>query len=286
MTPDPPSERPPPFITSWSPSKEETEEQHADHVRGWIRELDGREVGLHTGRDGDDGVRVDFLFDHAQPPVALEITSITDSSVQALNSELKTLEGDLDKIDRDEQLGMWIVGLRVGTRIRDIRPNLTAFMRLPAHSGAALYSAHKAPPDLPPEVLASLVKLFQLGLVSALRLDERGHGVSLLPPVSEGRSERGFATLLRFAIVDNVEKLKEVRPRETHLFVTVGLTVSVDPAVTPPPPLPEGVDVLWVYLGYWNAKDEYRLWRTRRDDPRWHMLYHPMGQQPQFYPPE
>lgn len=285
MIPDPPSETPPLFITGWGPSNEEAEEQHADHVRDWIRELDGRGVGPHTARDGDDGVRVDFLFDNAEPPVALEITSITDSSVEALNSELQKLEADLDKIARDEQLGMWMLGLRVGSRIKDIRPALKAFLHLPAHSGAALYSAYEAPPDLPHEVLEGLVKLLQLGLVSALRVDERGHGVSVFPPVGEVQSERGFATLLRFAIADNVEKLKEVRPRETHLFVTVGLSVSVDPAVTPPPALPDEVDVLWVYLGYWNAKADYRLWRTRRGDPRWQLLYHPMGQQPKFHPP-
>ena len=225
-----------------------------------------------------------FSSTTADPPVALEITRITDSAVDALSSELLKLEADLDKIARDEQLGMWTLGLRVGIRIKDIRPVLAAFLRLPTHSGSSIYSAHEAPLDLPHDVLASLVKLFQLGLVSALRFDERGHGVSVSPPVGDVRSEQGFATLLRFAVADNLEKLREVRPRETHLFVTVGLAVSADPAATPPPALPDGIDVLWVYLGYWNAKHEYRLWRTWRDDSRWQMLDHPMGQLPRFHP--
>jgi hypothetical protein len=181
---------------------------------------------------------------------------------------------------------MWVLGLRVGSRIKDIRPALTAFLRLSSHSSSALYSVDQAPPNLSSEVLASLAELLQLGLVSALYIDEHGNGVSVFPPIRDGQPDGGFATLLRFAIADNVDKLSEVRPRETHLLVTVGLTVSVDPAVTPPPLLPDGIDVLWVYLGYWNAKHDYRLWRTTRGDPRWHLLDHPMGQQPTFYPAE
>ncbi len=63
--------------------------------------------------------------------------------------------------------------------------------------------------------------------------------------------QRGFGTLLRHAVEDNTDKLAEARPRETHLAVWVARSgISGDPSLTPPPRLPEAVDVLWVILGY------------------------------------
>lgn len=147
---------------------------------------------------------------------------------------------------------------------------------------AALCTAAEAPPHLRQETLAQLVELFQLGLVSALLMD-RGNGVSIFPPLTSSAETGRFGTLLRFAMGDNVAKLREAklretRPRETHLFVAVGLPVWSDPARTTPPPLPEGLDTLWVYLGYWNAKYDHRLWRTTRVQPDWELLEHPLGE--------
>ena len=83
----------------------------------------------------------------------------------------------------------------------------------------------------------------------------------------------------------NVDKLREARPRETHLVVWLDRSgLSPDPARTPAPELPDDIDVLWVLLGYFNAKWTYRLWRTTASDRRWHLLRHPLGMPPAVYP--
>jgi hypothetical protein len=84
---------------------------------------------------------------------------------------------------------------------------------------------------------------------------------------------------------ENADKLREAKPREAHLVVTLDRSdVSADPARTPPPELLEGISVLWVMLGYYNAKWTYRVWRTMAGDRRWHLLGHPLGEPPVVYP--
>jgi hypothetical protein len=266
-------------------SGEDDETAHAEHVARWLRHYDGRDIGAHTGRDGDPGVRVDFLYDSTSEPVALEITSICDGPVFALGAQLIRLEREVDLLARDEHLGSWMLGVRTGTRIADLRPLLPEFLRRRAKDGddPTRYSVEDAPPDLPPDDLRLLVRLLEGGLGSALRTGG-GHGVSIFPPVSMATIESGFSTLLRHAIADNAVKLGETRPRETHLLVELGIRVSNDPTHTPPPRLPPAIDVLWVYLGYWNAKFDYRVWRSSRHDPRWQLLDDPVGRPPIWHP--
>ena len=130
-----------------------------------------------------------------------------------------------------------------------------------------------------------LAELFDLGLASAMRSDQ-GNELSVFPPVGNVTDgDDGFGTLLRSAMAENVDKLREARPRETHLVVTLDRSdVSADPARTPPPDLLEGIDVLWVLLGYYKAKWIYRVWRTTAGDRRWHLLGHPLGEPPAVSP--
>jgi len=101
---------------------------------------------------------------------------------------------------------------------------------------------------------------------------------------STQEGDDGFGTLLRAAMAANVDKLREARPRETHLVVTLDhRDLSPDPVRTPAPELLDGIDVLWVLLGYFNAKWTYRLWRTTASDRRWHLRRHPLGKPPAAY---
>ncbi len=78
----------------------------------------------------------------------------------------------------------------------------------------------------------------------------------------------GFQDRLIACIRANTAKLREARPREGHLVVDIGMPgLSGDPCDTPPPPLEDGVDVLWVILGYYNAKHDFRLWRKTAARP-------------------
>ena len=112
-------------------------------------------------RDGKNGLRVDFTLDEATPPVALEITALAMPEVMALGNELLKLEVALRKIVQRERLGVWILGVRIGTSVHSLKGPLTDFLR--AHQsevGAAwgVPDGHGVPSDL-----------VDLGLVAAVR---------------------------------------------------------------------------------------------------------------------
>jgi hypothetical protein len=256
------------------PTAREAEEQVAEYIEEELARHDGRDLGVRTRRDGSGGLRVDFTYDVAAPPVAMEITALVEPDVRALGAELLKFEAELREIVSAEHLGSWLLGVRVGANVRRLSQPLVALLRRHrGRSGVALFTANEAPEDLTDGDLRLLVELFDLGMASAMRSDE-GDELSIFPPIGNVQgSDNGFGTLLRTAMAANADKLREARPRETHLVVALDRSdLSPDPVRTPAPELPDGVDVLWVLLGYFNAKWTYRLWRTTAGDRRWHLL--------------
>lgn len=269
------------------PTVREAEEQVAVYIEEELARHDGRKLGVRTRRDGSGDLRVDFTYDVATPPVAMEITALVEPDVRALGAELLKFEAELQQIVSSEHLGTWLLGVRVGANVRRLRRPLVALLRRHrGRSGVALFTANEAPEDLTDGDLRLLAELFDLGMASAMRSDARDE-LSIFPPIGSVQDGgKGFGTLLRSPIAANVDKLREARPRETHLVVTLDRSdLSPDPVRTPAPELPDGVDVLWILLGYFNAKWTYRLWRTTAVDRRWHLLLHPSGEPPAVYPP-
>lgn len=265
----------------------EAEEQVAEYIEAELARNDGRNLGVRRRRDGSGDLRVDFTYDVATPPVAMEITALVEPEVRALGAELLRFEAELQQIVSSEHLGTWLLGVRVGANVRRLsRPLVALLRRHRGRSGVALFTANEAPEDLTDRDLELLAELFDLGMASAMRSDERDE-LSIFPPIGTVQDgDKGFGTLLRSAMAANVDKLREARPRETHLVVTLDRSdLSPDPVLTPAPELPDVVDVLWILLGYFNAKWTYRLWRTRAGDRRWHLLRHPLGKPPAVYPP-
>jgi hypothetical protein len=262
------------------PTGREVEEQVAEYIEESLALCDGRELGPRTRRDGASGLRVDFTYDGTMPAVAIEITSLVVPSIRALGSELVKLESELREIVCSEDLGCWLLGIRAGSDVRRLKASLLRLLR--AHGGRgghALFSAKETPDGLSDADLPLIAELLDAGLVSAALMGE-GNALSIFPPIGdEAIGVRGFSTLLRNTIAANIDKLREARPRQTHLVVTLERSdVSADPADTPPPQLPEGIDVLWLLPGYYNAKWTYRVWRTIAGDQRWHLLRHPLGE--------
>jgi hypothetical protein len=271
------------------PTAREVEVQAAEYVERAVALYDGRNLGARKRQDGRDGsgLRVDFTYDGATPPVAIEITALADPSVMALGSELLKLETKLHEIVSSEELGAWLLGIRAGTRVNDLsQPLVDLLRRHQGRNGVAIFTADKAPEDITDGDHRLLAELFDLGLAIAGRSDQ-GNELSIFPPISNAQEgDDGLGTLLRTTMAENVDKLREARPRETHLVVTLDRSdLSPDPVRTPAPQLLDGIDVLWVLLGYFNAKWTYRLWRTTASDRRWHLLWHPLGEPPAVYPP-
>jgi hypothetical protein len=264
----------------------EAEEQVAEYVEEEVARYDGRNLGVRTRRDGSGGLRVDFTYDVATPPVAMEITALVEPDVRALGTELLKLETELQEIVSSEELGAWLLGIRVGaSRRRLMEPLKELLRRHRGRNGVAIFAADEAPEDITDRERERLAHLFDLGLASAMRSDEENE-LSIFPPIGNAQEgDDNFGTLLRIAMAENVDKLRAARPRETHLVVTLDRSdLSPDPVRTPAPELPDGIDVLWVLLGYFNAKCTYRLWRTTASERRWHLLRHPLGKPPAVYP--
>lgn len=266
------------------PEKHQVEVELAEIIEAAVRLHDGRELGKRERRDAKQGdLRVDFTYDETNPAVAMEIWRPANEAVAALGSELFKLEAHLQQVVQAEGLGRWLLAVETGTRRRAIVDPLTELIRSERARSGVLLCRDDLPRDLNDTKRRRLTALFDLGLFSALRLDG-GNDVHILPPVSGTREEQDLSALLSAAISDNVTKLREAGYPESHLVVAVDRHIaSADPARTPPPQLPDGVDVLWVFLGYYNAKWTHRLWRTAGDSS-WDLLQDSFGNPPARYP--
>jgi hypothetical protein len=133
------------------PTAPEAEEQVAEYIEEEVARYDRRDLGPRTRRDGRDGsgLRVDFTYDAAVPPVAMEITALVDPDVRELGAELLKFEAELREIVTSENLGAWLVGVRVGTSLRGLRQPLVDLLRRQRdRKGFALFRAGEAPDDL------------------------------------------------------------------------------------------------------------------------------------------
>lgn len=260
------------------PGPREVEEQHAAYIRGALDRYDKRRIGEPKRHDGLNGLAVDFTFDETDQPIAMEVTAVVEDMAMAVGNELRKVRVRLDTIAREEQLGEWMFAVRADARLKLLEPLLVRLMREARERCKMESFGLDGVPDNLDEPLAKLVgDVLGKGMCAALHKsnDPDVHGVAEpIFPVGEWKGG-GFQDRLITCIRANAAKLREARPREGHLVVEIGMPgLSGDPRDTPPPPLEDGVDVLWVILGYYNAKYDFRLWRTTTADPRWQLMYH------------
>lgn len=99
-----------------------------------------------------------------------------------------------------------------GTDVRCLRPPLVELLRRQrTRSGIVCFRAGEAPGDLTESDRRLLTELLDLGLFSAMRLDQ-GNQVSVSPPISnDAEGDDGFGAQLRAAMAANVDKLREAR---------------------------------------------------------------------------
>jgi len=77
------------------PTAREAEEQVAEYIEEEVARSDRRDLGTRTRRDGSGGLRVDFTYDAAAPPVAIEITALVEPDFSALATALLKIEAEL-----------------------------------------------------------------------------------------------------------------------------------------------------------------------------------------------
>ena len=132
------------------PTAREAEEQVAKYIEEQVALYDRRDLGTRTRRDGNGGLRIDFTYDAAMPPVAMEITALVQPDRRALATELLKFEAELQEVVCSEDLGAWLVSVRVGTDVRRLRPPLVELLRRQrTRSGIVLSAPVKRRATLP-----------------------------------------------------------------------------------------------------------------------------------------
>ena len=87
------------------PTAREAEEQVAKYIEEQEALYDQRDLGARTRRDGNGGLRIDFTYDAAMPPVAMEITALVQPDRRALGTELLKFAAELQKVVCSENPG-------------------------------------------------------------------------------------------------------------------------------------------------------------------------------------
>jgi len=190
----------------------------------------GRELGeplLHD--DGSESEMFDIEFSHTVPLAAMEVTSIVDGKFIATHDAAqKAVERSLTRLaEESEHKVNWIFQIHAGTSLKD----LAGLMREIIQSGVAPTGRDIVPglirvdtePSETPEV--NIATWSNSSMVGGLQ---------------------GFRRELMTAIESNRAKLRKAEGYERHLAVdVVGMRAS-DPGLTPCPPLPHEIDLIWV----------------------------------------
>ena len=199
-----------------------------------------RDLGGPTlNDDGSAESLIDIRFDSASPPVALEVTSIVDPPFIATARTADPVADELTTVALDEGLGRWYVEVVAGTHLRPIKD--------------AILQVIKALAPLPP------------GVLKVTPAEGGEPGVVIGTWSSTGaRPLPGITTELQEAINANRAKLSQAQGYERHLAVDLRAPRASDPSMSPMPPLPTEVDVLWVVRTSITAsrKDPMAWWST------------------------
>lgn len=250
---------------------EEEEEFAASLVERFAPDVLERDVGKRTWRNGEDGsgIRVDWTYDAADPPVALEVTALhgpgEPETVSALS---KKLEPELSQMVEHERLGQWLVVVNVGTSIKRLIPELTELLR----RGESIRVDDYASDDLLAGDAVAITdlhrRLKKLGLVEVSRSSTSMHGVDWMM-MGGGPEIVGFTEHLEGALVANREKL-QLRGYEAHLAVVViDFQLSRWSERTPVPELGEGIDYLWVIHSWQGPQGRAEVWTASAGADKW-----------------
>ncbi|MCH8899290.1 MAG: hypothetical protein IH942_02210 [Acidobacteria bacterium] len=250
----------------------------ADGIEVAISDNLGLDLGPRTDRDEPSpGLRVDFTYDAANPPTALEITTLVWSEFQASVGERSKIERQLGEQAEKEQLGRWEATIHSGKNVQRIAEvALAAMRRNEAIDTVDLRKqAHRALMEGGFDEYTCLAaegdSLRNLGLLSLRRIAADGDGFAA-NVMTQLVPRTGFLAPLEQAVAKNASKLEETRPRSTHLVVRVNdIRASRDATLTPPPLLPASIDYLWVIVEI-DPRSRARGWWIRRGEAEWNAI--------------
>lgn len=240
-----------------------------DEIADLAERLISTEMGITPGRrerhDAQpDHLRVDFVYPEADPePIALEVTSIQWEDMRAQDSNLSRLREELTESATSLGAGFWRLHTEGRRWTRAECEAVKAWV-------LSVLEAGRATPNVPVE----LAGIGVLSLVPESGTEDRVAFFSMTGLVGIS----GFSTKLLQVAASNASKLKEARPRRTHLVVWVEhLEGSRDSNLTlPPPAIPQtdGIDYVWVVFGFMRtiADPRPRAWWAAPGDSQWHTV--------------
>lgn len=200
--------------------------------------------------DGQLDGLFDVRFDAADPPVALEITSIVDPPFIATARIADPVAEALTMTAKEESLGRWYVEIVAGTRLKSIGPAILNVIKTQAPLPQGVQTVQKA-------------KDGEHGVVICTWSSDTQEVLQPLP---------GFTSELERALRKKQAKLGRAEGYERHLAVELRALRAQDPSQTPVPTLPPTIDVLWVVntiavggepVGWWTTGQEWTLSHER-----------------------
>jgi len=252
---------------------QEVEEMLAAAIEATLAE-ESRSLGPRTRRDAVDGsgILVDFTYDDAEPPVALEITTVQDDHFRSTVYEARKLRNRLNEAAKNEGLTPFRFTIDERAEVRTLYDPLIELMRSGVSIRPGIYSSD----DLREweDVGALDERLEQHRQLTALWItDAEAAPTDREVTISTcGESTGGWspATGLEDVELANITKLLELGPSyEKHLAIGVGqYRVSQFADLTPVPAIPEGLDRLWL-AHLWQASESMLLWSVVPGDRAW-----------------
>lgn len=233
-----------------------------------------RELGPRLVRDAQDesGLLVDFTYEDAVPPVALEVTGLHVVQERELAGAIDSrLEPILSDMASREGLGAWILTLRVDAKVKDLVHEIPDLMRAGESFRPGEYTSDElmALGSLERDVFLSRHRRFKaLGLVEIENVGSE-NGVRCIA-FGSGSEISGFSDRLALEVARNATKLGQAAPRESHLAVlSYDLLASRLPTKTAPPELPSQVDYLWVIHSWPETPGLVEVWLAARGESSW-----------------
>lgn len=251
------------------------EDQAADIVESTLAHEESRGLGRRRRRDAQDGsgIRVDFTYDQAVPPVALEVTTLQDDSFLSAGSAAQKLADRLSDVAKEEQLTPFAFTI---SERADMSRKLDATLLDLMRSGQPVRPGDYSSDDLRDWDQARTLKE---NVERHHRLEELGIADAQPAPQYQdvivstyGEAFGGWAPAggLENVARSNLAKLFELGPSyETHLAIGIGkYRVSQSADSTRVPRFPVGLDRLWL-MHLWTDKGAMQVWSVGSTEARW-----------------
>jgi len=250
------------------------EKEAASIVERALATEESRTLGPRNRRDASDGtgIAVDFTYDAATPPVALEVTTVQDDSFLSAASQSHKLADRLEEAADGEGLTRFMFTIDEKADMRQIFGPLLELMRAGDEITVKYYTSDDLKAWDDAGVLERRVTqhatLDALGIAQAIPApNARAVTVS-----TSGSSFGGWAPAmgLEDVVADNLVKLLVLGPTyEKHLVIGIGkYGVSQYADLTPVPTLPPGLDRLWL-VHLWTAARGKQIWSAVSSSTAW-----------------